>query len=102
MTKSLPVINIKAQSNRHALFLMLLAFIMTLITLTFSQDYWRQYQLVLTFIYLCTLVIFITGLAKYLEPTFSLSLSPKGIKYQHRYGQWRVNWQQIQLISLII
>jgi len=101
MTKSLPVINIKAQSNRHAFFLMLLACFIVFATLVFSQGYWQKYQLVLTFIYLCALVIFITGLAKYLEPRFSLSLSPKGIKYQHRYGYWQADWRQIQRISLI-
>mgnify|MGYP006097310729 FL=1 len=101
MTEELPVINIKAQSNHHALFLMLTAFIIAFITFVFSQGYWRQFQLVITFIYLCALVIFITGLAKYLEPQYSLCLSPKGINYQHRYGQWRIDWPQIQRISLI-
>lgn len=101
MTRRLPVINIKAQSNHHALFLMLVALILTLSTLVFSQGYWRQFHLVIIFIYLCALVIFITGLAKYLEPKYSLSLSPNGITYQHRYGHWQVDWQQIQRISLI-
>lgn len=101
MAKSLPVINIKAQSNHHALFLMLIAGIITFFTLVFSQDYWHQYRLVLTFIYLSGLVIFITGLAKYLQPKFSLCLTPEGIKYQHSYGQWQLNWQQIERISLI-
>ncbi len=101
MTKPLPIINIKAQSNHHALFLMLVALIISFTTLTFSQGYWLQYKLVLTFIYLCSLVVFITGLAKYLEPKFSLYLSPGGIKYQHRYGCWQADWRQIQCISLI-
>ncbi len=101
MTRELPVINIKAQSNHHALFLMLVALIITFSTLIVSQGYWRQFQLVIIFIYLCALVIFITGLAKYLEPQYSLCLSPYGIKYQHRYGHWQVQWQQIQQISLI-
>ncbi len=101
MTRTLPVINIKAQSSHHALFLMLVALIITFSTLVFSQGYWRQFQLVFTFIYLCSLVTFITGLAKYLEPKYSLCLNPKSIKYQHRYGHWKIDWQQIQRISLI-
>jgi len=101
MAKSLTVINIKAQSNHHALFLMLIAGLIAFFTLVFSQDYWHQYRLVLTFIYLSGLVIFITGLAKYLQPKFSLCLTPEGIKYQHRYGYWQVGWRQIQRISLI-
>jgi hypothetical protein len=101
MTKILPVINIKAQSNHHALFLMLLGSMIILTTLAFSQGGWHQYRLVLTFIYLSAIVIFITGLAKYLEPKFSLSLSPQGLKYQHRYGYWQIDWQQIHRIALI-
>jgi len=101
MKKMLPVIKIKAQSNHHALFLMLVALIITLATLVFSQGYWRQFHLVIIFIYLSALVIFITGLAKYLEPKYSLCLNPTGIKYQHRYGHWIIDWQQIQRISLI-
>jgi len=101
MTKSLPVINIKAQSNHHALFLMLVAFVIIFTTLAFSQGHWHQYHLPLTFIYLTGLVIFITGLTKFLQPKFSLSITPTGIKYQHRYGHWQIEWQQIQRISLI-
>ncbi|PKI14313.1 DUF2982 domain-containing protein [Colwellia sp. 12G3] len=101
MTRELPVINIKAQSNHHAFFLMLVALIITLSTILFSQGYWRQFHLVIIFIYLSALVIFITGLAKYLEPLYSLCLSPKGIKYQHRYGHWKLDWPQIQRISLM-
>lgn len=101
MSKPLPIINIKAQSNHHAIFLMLTAFIIVFTTLAFSQGSGRQFQLVIIFLYLCALVIFITGLAKYLEPQYSLSITPNGIKYQHRYGQWQINWSQIQRISLI-
>ncbi|MCJ8296095.1 MAG: DUF2982 domain-containing protein [Colwellia sp.] len=101
MTSKLPVIKIKAQSNHHAIFLMLTALILFITTLVFSLSYWRQFQLVLTFIYLSELVIFITGLAKYLQPKYSLSLSPSGIKYQHSSGHWQIDWQQIQSISLI-
>lgn len=101
MANELPVINIKAQSNHHAVFLMLIAAIVAFTTLAFSQGYWRQFQLPLLFIYLSALVTFITGVAKYLQPQYSLYITPDGIKYQHRYGQWHINWQQIQRISLI-
>ena len=101
MASKLPVIKIKAQSNHHALFLMLIALILFITTLVFSLSYWRQYQLVLIFIYLTSLVIFISGLAKYLQPKYSLSLNPKEIKYQHSHGHWQVDWQQIERISLM-
>jgi len=101
MTTTLPVINIKAQSSHHALFLMLTALITLMITFAINLNYWRQFQLVFTFIYLSELVVFITGLAKYLQPQHSLCLTPKSIKYQHSYGQWQMRWQEIQQISLM-
>jgi hypothetical protein len=72
-----------------------------MLTLVLSQHYWRQFHLVLTFIYLAELVVFITGLAKYFQPQFSLTLTPSYLKYQHRYGQWQLSWQDIQRISLM-
>ncbi|TYK65180.1 DUF2982 domain-containing protein [Colwellia echini] len=101
MNTELPFINIKAQSNHHAIFLMLTAVFVTFTTLAFSQGHWLQFKLVLIFIYLSALVVFITGLAKYLEPIYSLRLSPKGIYYHHRYGRWQLDWQQIQRIALM-
>jgi len=101
MQKPLPVIKIKAQSNHHALFLMLVATILAATTLLVSQGYWQQYRLALTFIYLSSLVIFITGLSKYLQPPFSIVLTPKEIFYQHPHGHWQLTWQQIRRISLI-
>lgn len=101
MVKRLPIIKIKARSNHHALFLILVAATLFLITITISQGNWQHFQLVITFIYLAELVLFITGLAKYFQPKYSLCLSPSGIKYQHNYGQWQLDWQQIQRISLM-
>ncbi|WP_019030108.1 DUF2982 domain-containing protein [Colwellia piezophila] len=101
MTGEIPVIKIKAQSNHHAVFLMLMALIAFISTLVISQNYWRQFQLVLTFIYLAELVIFITGLAKYLQPKHSLCLSPSGINYQHTHGHWQLDWHDVQRISLM-
>ncbi len=101
LEKNAPSILIKARSNHNALFLLLLASILFMITLALSQHYWRQFHLVITFIYLTELVVFITGLAKYFQPTFSLTLTPNVIKYHHRYGEWQLNWQDIQRISLL-
>jgi hypothetical protein len=101
MTENLPTINIKAKARHHATFLMFIASLLALLTLLLGQYYWHQYRLVLIFIYLTALVIFITGVAKKLEPTFSFELSPKHLKYNHRYGHWQLTWQQIQRIALI-
>lgn len=95
------VIKVKAQGNHHALFLMLVALIIFTLTLIFSASYWQQYRLILIFIYLVTLVTFITGFSKYLQPKYSLLLTPKAITYQHSYGLWQITWTQIQAINLL-
>jgi hypothetical protein len=101
MTASLPIINIKAQANHHAVFLLLVGFILLMLTLLVSQHYWQTMKLVLIFMYLVTLVVVITGLAKYFQPQFSYHLTPKKLKYQHIYGNWQLSWQQIQAMNPI-
>jgi energy-coupling factor transporter transmembrane protein EcfT len=101
MTTTPPFINIKAKANHNAVFLMLLALVLFFITLIFSQYYWRTYRLVLVFIYLLIIVIMFTGLLKRSEPRVSFELTPEHIQYTHRYGNWMLNWQQIQNINTI-
>ena len=101
MTTTPPFINIKAKANQHAVFLMLLAVVIFIITLIVSQHYWRSYRLILVFIYLLALVIMFTGLLKRSEPRVSFQLTPQRIQYHHRHGNWTLNWQQIQNINTI-
>jgi len=98
---TLPCININAKANQHALFLMLLAVVIFIITLIVSQYYWRSYRLVLIFGYLLAFIFMLTGLLKRSEPRVSFQLSPQCIQYHHRYGNWTLNWQQIQNINTI-
>jgi hypothetical protein len=101
MTTPLPIINIKAQASHHAIFLLLIGFVLLLLTLLVSQYYWQAFRLVLMFIFLVALVVMITGLAKYLQPQFSYHITPEKLKYQHIYGNWQLTWQQIQAIKPI-
>ena len=101
MTTPSPFINIKAKANHHAVFLILLAVIIFSVTLILSQYYWRSHRLILIFIYLFALVILFTGLLKRSEPSVSIALTPQGIQYHHRHGNWILNWQQIQSINTI-
>ena len=101
MTTPVPSINIKAQASHHAIFLLLVGFILLLLTLLVGQHYWHTLKLVLIFIFLVALVVIITGLAKYLQPQFSYHITPKKLEYQHIYGQWQLAWQQIQAIKPI-
>lgn len=101
MTTPEPFINIKAKANLHALFLIVLAIVIFTLTCIVSQYYWRSHRLILIFFYLLSLVIFFTGLLKRSEPKISLLLSPQRIQFYHRYGNWTLNWQQIQTINTI-
>ncbi|PHR83918.1 MAG: hypothetical protein COA59_09760 [Colwellia sp.] len=101
MTTPLPIINIKAQANHHAIFLLLVGWILLLLTLLVSQYYWQAFKLVLIFIFLVAIVIMITGLTKYLQPQFSYHITPEKLKYLHIYGNWQIAWQQIQAIKPI-
>jgi len=94
-------ISIKAHTTKHAVFLMLLGVVIALVTLLVSQWYWRDYQLVLIFCFLTALVFFITGVAKKSEPKHSIILTPDILCYQHRYGQWQVQWPSINKITLL-
>ena len=101
MTKQNPVIRIKAHTNKHDRFLIVVAALIAGITLFISQLFWQEHKLPLMFSYLTALVFAITGLAKLSEPAFSILLSPEYLSYQHRNGQWQVNWQQIQRFDLV-
>ena len=101
METPLPIINIKAQANHHAIFLILTGWILLLATLLVSQYYWHALRLVLMFLILVSLVFMVTGLAKYLQPKFSYQLTPKKLEYRHIHGKWKLAWQQIQAINPI-
>jgi energy-coupling factor transporter transmembrane protein EcfT len=101
MATPLPIINIKAQANHHAMFLLLIGWVLLLLTLLVSQYYWQTLRLVLMFIILVAIVVMITGLAKYLQPKFSYQLTPETLEYRHIYGEWHLAWQQIQAIKPI-
>lgn len=98
---SIPVINIKAKANHHAIFLILLAVAIFFSALVISQYYWRSHHLILVFIYLLALVVLFTGLLKRSEPDISFEISPQYLQYNHRQGKWRLTWQQIQNINTI-
>ena len=101
MNDELPVINIRAHTNKHALFLISLGMVVFFIVLLISQFYWREYQSILIFCHLTTFIITLSGIVKRLEPHFSFTLSPEKIIYHHRYGQWQLDWHQIKRVAIV-
>ncbi|TPH13589.1 DUF2982 domain-containing protein [Litorilituus lipolyticus] len=101
MNQSLPSLEIKAHTNKHARFLVALGLFLILINCAISMVWWNELRLVLMFVYLVALVVVITGVAKLSEPKFSLTITPQNITYHHRYGQWQLNWSQIKRLGLV-
>lgn len=101
MTEKRPLIRIKAHTSKHGRFLIVIAALITVLALLFSQAYWQEQRLALIFIFLTALVFAITGYTKLSEPTYSILLSPDFLCYRHRRGQWQIAWQQIQRIDLV-
>ncbi|NQY36585.1 MAG: DUF2982 domain-containing protein [Alteromonadaceae bacterium] len=101
MNKNYPSINIKAQANHHAMFIILTGFTLLITTIIFSSFFWQQFRLILIFFLLLSLIVIITGLCKKLEPNFSFKLTPDNIQYYHRYGSWFIKWDQIVFINSV-
>jgi hypothetical protein len=47
-----------------------------------------------------SLVALLVAYYKYREPTHSFLLSRQTIQYQHKHGQWRIDWQNVQRIDV--
>lgn len=98
---SIPEIRIKAQSKHNAYSIMLIGFTLFISVIIFSQNYWYQAKLVLIFLLLVSIVIIFIGVTKHIEPVNSFQLTPKNLTYQHKYGNWKVKWQDIRRISQV-
>lgn len=40
-------------------------------------------------------ILMLLGIGKLIEPPVSLVITPEGIRYLHRRGQWRIQWENI-------
>ncbi|RHW74695.1 DUF2982 domain-containing protein [Colwellia sp. RSH04] len=101
MSQVLPIIQVKAHTNKHARFLVALGILLLLLNSIISSYWWNELRLVLMFVYLASMVVVITGIAKLSEPRFSLTITPNNIIYHHRYGQWQLPWSQIKRLGLV-
>lgn len=95
-------IKIKAIAKHHNLFLMTIGISLLMLVLAVSAHLWQEYRLVLMFCALTSLVIFFVGVVKRLEPHYSVVLSKESICYQHKYGNWTIEWKNIQRIGEVL
>jgi len=96
-----PSITIKPIAKHHRIFLCIFGVSLLLITFLSAQYFWQMYQLSHIFMILLSLVIILIGVVKLFEPAVSLYLTPSKIIFNHRYGHWKLTWQDIQNINLV-
>jgi len=95
----MPEIKIKPIANFHSQFLLISGIVLMSFCLLLSTHFWVQIKLVLIFMILVAIMLILLGIVKKLEPTYSFYLSPKKLKFCHKYGEWQINWDNIQRIG---
>ncbi|PKF57929.1 hypothetical protein CW748_05255 [Alteromonadales bacterium alter-6D02] len=70
------------------------------ISFLMGQVLWTELKTQLMLISLIGLVLLTVGVAKHWEPRHSLAVSQKKLRYFHRYGQWSIEWHNIQRIFI--
>ena len=96
-----PCITVKPIAKHNGIFLCLLGALFLFVAIIVAQFYWQTYRFTLIFLVLIGLVIMLIGVVKLFEPAVSLYLTPDKIKFNHRYGNWQLSWQDIQHINLV-
>lgn len=96
-----PEIKIKASANKHAMFFKVTGISLLIITLIIITNYNLTMTLPVVLVLLASIVMTTLGVLKELEPEYSFILTPSGITYCHKYGQWHVQWDNIQRIDQI-
>jgi len=101
MKSSQESIHIKAQSNKHGLFLIAIGLSLLVFILILAQWFWDSWRIVLIFAILTSLIIAVTGVLKKCQPAFSLTLTRKQLIYHHSHGIYQIKWQNIANISSV-
>jgi hypothetical protein len=99
MNKETPSITIKAIAAQNALFLTVLGSAGLLLSALLANFLWHDFRLPIVFVLLMSFVTLLIGLFKHFEPPISFDLSPEGMIYYHRYGQWQVSWDNVMIID---
>ncbi|MGS2719209.1 DUF2982 domain-containing protein [Paraglaciecola aestuariivivens] len=93
------IIQIKSQAKRNvivsAMFGIIILALGKLSLLVLPNDYY----LIGIFLISLSIVAFILAWVKYREPEFSFCLTRSALTYQHRFGQWQLDWHNIQRID---
>ncbi|MFD2166888.1 DUF2982 domain-containing protein [Thalassotalea euphylliae] len=92
-------IKIKPVANHNGQFLILTGVALLVTTIALSHHFWETIRLPLIFLLLASCVIIFIGAMKKMEPRFSYLMTPEFLEYTHKYGTWRIDWQNIQRVG---
>lgn len=94
------IIEIRSQAKRNVIASVLIGLVgLCLASITFSVLP-KSLYLIGIFLTSASLVALLIAWVKYREPQFSFLLSRTAILYNHRNGQWQLDWHNIQRIDV--
>ena len=93
------VIAIRATSKRNGITTTIIGIGLLALGLVVISLFAKYLFLVGVFIASAGIVGVIMGWFKIREPNYSLEITPEGITYMHRSGQWQLTWDNIQRID---
>jgi len=96
----LDIIEIKSQAKRNVIVSILFGLVgLCLASIAFSVLP-KSLYLIGIFLTSASIVALLIAWVKYREPQFSFLISKTSILYKHRYGQWQLDWQNIQRVDV--
>lgn len=93
--KEVDIINIRPNSKRHHLFLIVLGCLLLMVSFFINMIFWQDYRPQLIFLMFASFIVLLIGYMKFTEPNISYQLTKKHINFIHRTGNWQVRWQDI-------
>lgn len=94
------IIEIRSQAKRNVLVSVLIGLAGLLLASIAFSVLPKSLYLIGIFLTSASLVALLIAWVKYREPQFSFLLSKSSIVYKHRYGQWQLDWSNIQRVDV--
>ena len=101
LTDQIAFIQIKPQSKRHHLFILVLGAVLLMFNFVLNAYFWQEYRLpLMVMMFACCILLFV-GFSKYTEPNTSYRLTRENIHFIHRHGQWQLPWIDVIRIGTL-
>ncbi|MGB1297588.1 MAG: DUF2982 domain-containing protein [Psychrobium sp.] len=92
-------LRIKSPAPNYKQFFMV-AGVVLLVLAIMGQLWWPSLSLQFGLLCLAAVSLFFIGIAKHFEPSISLELTQQSLRYFHRYGRWKLDWENISRIHI--